>query len=132
MSPGNICHRDTNYLTEKYVGPTVSLGKVSLSSIPQRQVARERFSQRLVAEKSPEISLKNVFNVVVGVHVLLISFCLCIVVVSCACMAVAHQYSSPRLCWYLLVMLIAKDTSEELINALKELLPDENNNDAFE
>nr|GEV54799.1 hypothetical protein [Tanacetum cinerariifolium] len=25
MSPGNICHRDTNYLTEKYVGPIVSL-----------------------------------------------------------------------------------------------------------
>ncbi|GJV05243.1 hypothetical protein Tco_1338812 [Tanacetum coccineum] len=29
MSPGNMCHRDTNYLTEKYVGPTVSLGIVA-------------------------------------------------------------------------------------------------------
>nr|GEY39898.1 hypothetical protein [Tanacetum cinerariifolium] len=28
MSSGNICHCGTNYLTEKYVGPTVSLGIV--------------------------------------------------------------------------------------------------------
>nr|GFC31006.1 hypothetical protein [Tanacetum cinerariifolium] len=34
MSPGNICHRGTNYLTEKYVGPTVSLGIVAGEGIP--------------------------------------------------------------------------------------------------
>nr|GEX70550.1 hypothetical protein [Tanacetum cinerariifolium] len=51
MSPGNMCHGGTNYLTEKYVGPTVSLGifageripsEGSLPNIPQRQVARKR------------------------------------------------------------------------------------------
>nr|GEW78478.1 F-box domain, leucine-rich repeat domain, L domain-like protein [Tanacetum cinerariifolium] len=48
MSPGNMCHRDTYFLTEKYVGPTVSLGIVagegipcerSPANIPRRQVA---------------------------------------------------------------------------------------------
>nr|GEX89921.1 ribonuclease H-like domain-containing protein [Tanacetum cinerariifolium] len=52
MSPGNMCHGGTNYLTEKYVGPTVSLGIVTEeripserfpTNIPQRQVARERY-----------------------------------------------------------------------------------------
>nr|GEY25893.1 F-box domain, leucine-rich repeat domain, L domain-like protein [Tanacetum cinerariifolium] len=47
MSPGNMCHGGTNYLTEKYVRPTVSLGIVageripcerSPASVPQRQV----------------------------------------------------------------------------------------------
>nr|GEU79472.1 hypothetical protein [Tanacetum cinerariifolium] len=70
MSPGNVCHRGTNNLTRKYVGPTVlrglSLRKVSLSSIPQQQVARERYLQRQVAGESPEISLGNVVNVVVN------------------------------------------------------------------
>nr|GEY94723.1 hypothetical protein [Tanacetum cinerariifolium] len=66
MSPGNIYHRGTNYLTEKICGThsfagdcrwgMQSLGKVSLSSIPQRQVAGE----------SPEMSLGNVVNVVVS------------------------------------------------------------------
>nr|GEV55079.1 putative lipase ROG1 isoform X1 [Tanacetum cinerariifolium] len=41
MSPEEMCHGGTNYLTENYVGPTVSLGNVSLVSVPQRQVARE-------------------------------------------------------------------------------------------
>nr|GFA02059.1 hypothetical protein [Tanacetum cinerariifolium] len=77
MSPGNMCHRGTNYLTEKYVRPTVSLGIVagegilvehSPANILQRQVARERFPQRLVAVESPEMSLENVVNVVVGGH----------------------------------------------------------------
>nr|GEZ51036.1 hypothetical protein [Tanacetum cinerariifolium] len=70
MSPGNMCHRGTNYLTEKYVRPTVSLGIVagegipveySPTNIPQPQVARERF-QRLVAGESPEMSLENVVS----------------------------------------------------------------------
>nr|GEZ89031.1 hypothetical protein [Tanacetum cinerariifolium] len=74
MSPGNMCHRDTNYLTEKYVGPTVSLRIVvgegipvehSPANIPQRQVVRERFPQRLVVRESPELSMENVVNVVV-------------------------------------------------------------------
>nr|GEV19497.1 F-box domain, leucine-rich repeat domain, L domain-like protein [Tanacetum cinerariifolium] len=72
MSPGNMCHRGTNYLTEKYVRPTVSLGIVagegipvehSPANIPQRQVARERCRW-----ESPEMSLGNVVNVVVGGH----------------------------------------------------------------
>nr|GEW42050.1 homeobox protein shoot meristemless-like isoform X3 [Tanacetum cinerariifolium] len=50
MSPGNICHCGTNYLTKNAWDPQfhwgLSLGKVSLSSIPQRQVARERLPQR--------------------------------------------------------------------------------------
>ncbi|GJW47729.1 hypothetical protein Tco_0079375 [Tanacetum coccineum] len=74
MLSGNMCHRGTNYLTEKYVGPTVSLGIVageripgehSPTMIPQRQVARERYPQRQVARESPEMSLGNVVNVVV-------------------------------------------------------------------
>ncbi|GJX71035.1 hypothetical protein Tco_0308206 [Tanacetum coccineum] len=36
MSSGNMCHGGTNLLTEKYVGPTLSLGKESLTSVPQR------------------------------------------------------------------------------------------------
>ncbi|GKA89263.1 FAR1-related sequence 5-like protein [Tanacetum coccineum] len=36
MSPGNMCHGGTNLLTEKYVGPTLSLGNVSLASVPKR------------------------------------------------------------------------------------------------
>ncbi|GKB36290.1 hypothetical protein Tco_0881232 [Tanacetum coccineum] len=74
MSPGNMCHRGTNFLTEKYVGPTVSLGIVageripvehSPANIPQRQVAREGYPQRQVARESPEMSLGNMVNVVV-------------------------------------------------------------------
>nr|GEX57581.1 hypothetical protein [Tanacetum cinerariifolium] len=33
MSPGNICHRGTNYLTEKFVGPTVSLRIVAVEDV---------------------------------------------------------------------------------------------------
>ncbi|GKB13789.1 hypothetical protein Tco_0847712 [Tanacetum coccineum] len=52
MSPGNMCHGGTHYLTEKYVGPTLSLGivageripsELSPANIPQRLVARERY-----------------------------------------------------------------------------------------
>nr|GFB23219.1 phosphomevalonate kinase, peroxisomal-like [Tanacetum cinerariifolium] len=69
MSPGNICHRGTNYLIEKYVGPTVSLEIVAGEGIPvehspvkisQRQVAGETFLQRQVAGESPKLSLENV------------------------------------------------------------------------
>ncbi|GKE22609.1 hypothetical protein Tco_1434121, partial [Tanacetum coccineum] len=78
MSPGNMCHGGTNYLTEKYVGPTVSLGIVageripserSPATIPQRQVAREWYPQRQVARESPKMSLGNVGNVVVKFQV---------------------------------------------------------------
>nr|GEX36132.1 hypothetical protein [Tanacetum cinerariifolium] len=74
MSPGDICYRGTNYLTEKYVGPTVSLKIVagegipvehSPAKIPQRQVAGKTFPQRQVVGESPEISLGNVVSVVV-------------------------------------------------------------------
>nr|GFA97044.1 RING/U-box superfamily protein [Tanacetum cinerariifolium] len=75
MSPGNICHRGTEYLTEKYVGPTFSLGIVtgegipvehSPANIPQRQVTGETFLRRQVAGGIPEMSLGNVVNVVVN------------------------------------------------------------------
>ncbi|GKB79552.1 hypothetical protein Tco_0946447 [Tanacetum coccineum] len=75
MSPGNMCHRGTNFLTEKYVGLTVSLGIVvgeripvefSSTNIPQRQVARERYPQRQVAKESLEMSMGIVVNVVVA------------------------------------------------------------------
>nr|GEZ93744.1 F-box domain, leucine-rich repeat domain, L domain-like protein [Tanacetum cinerariifolium] len=42
MSPGNMCRRGTNFLTGKYVGPTVSLGKESLASIPQRTFSSDK------------------------------------------------------------------------------------------
>nr|GEV58037.1 hypothetical protein [Tanacetum cinerariifolium] len=72
--PG-ICVTMTHYLTENYVGPTVSLRIVAGERIPserspanilQRHVAREMHPQRQVARKRPEISLENVGNVVVG------------------------------------------------------------------
>nr|GEZ66970.1 RING/U-box superfamily protein [Tanacetum cinerariifolium] len=74
MSPGNMCHRGTYFLTEKYAGPTVSLGIVaregipcerSPANIPRRQVAREIYLQRQVAGESPELSLGKRLNVVV-------------------------------------------------------------------
>nr|GEU48922.1 hypothetical protein [Tanacetum cinerariifolium] len=72
MSPENMCHRDTNYLTENCVGPTISLGIVAVehspTNIPQRQVARERYPQRHVAGESLEMSLGNVVNFVVMLH----------------------------------------------------------------
>nr|GEW84211.1 transposase (putative), gypsy type [Tanacetum cinerariifolium] len=79
MSSGNIYHCGTNYLTKKYVGPTVSLGivagegipveyspanipqrQVAGETFPQRQVAGETFPQRQVVGESPEMSLGNV------------------------------------------------------------------------
>ncbi|GKB67920.1 ALP1-like protein [Tanacetum coccineum] len=75
MSPGNMCHGGTNYLTKKYVGPTLSLGIVvgeripserSPANIPQRQVARERYPQRQVARETPKMSLGIAVNVVVN------------------------------------------------------------------
>ncbi|GJW28722.1 reverse transcriptase domain, reverse transcriptase zinc-binding domain protein [Tanacetum coccineum] len=60
MSHGNMCHGGTNYLTKKYVGPTLSLGIVAGERIPSErspmnilklQVTRERhcdFFGRLV------------------------------------------------------------------------------------
>nr|GEX49730.1 hypothetical protein [Tanacetum cinerariifolium] len=74
MSSGNMCHHGTNYLTEKYVRPTVSLRIVAGEGIPvehspanilQRQVAGETFPQRQVNREIPEMSLGNVVNVVV-------------------------------------------------------------------
>nr|GEY80286.1 reverse transcriptase domain-containing protein [Tanacetum cinerariifolium] len=50
MSPGNMCHRGTNFLTGKYMRPIVSLGIVvgdgipyerSSANIPRREVAEE-------------------------------------------------------------------------------------------
>ncbi|GJR31642.1 translocase of chloroplast 120, chloroplastic-like protein [Tanacetum coccineum] len=76
MSPRNRCHRGTNFLTEKYVRPTVSLRIVageripvehSPANIPQRQVAREGYPERQVTRESPEMSLGNMVNVVVSV-----------------------------------------------------------------
>nr|GEW10609.1 reverse transcriptase domain-containing protein [Tanacetum cinerariifolium] len=40
MSPGNICHRGPNYLTEKYVGSTVSLEIVAGEGIPVKHSQR--------------------------------------------------------------------------------------------
>ncbi|GKD69652.1 hypothetical protein Tco_1323742, partial [Tanacetum coccineum] len=37
MSSGNMCHGGTNYLTEKYVGPTVLLGIVAGERIPSER-----------------------------------------------------------------------------------------------
>ncbi|GJU93811.1 hypothetical protein Tco_1318567 [Tanacetum coccineum] len=48
MSPENMCHGDTNYLTEKYVGPTLSLGIVAGERIPS-----ERSSANIPSDKSP-------------------------------------------------------------------------------
>nr|GEX43586.1 callose synthase 3-like [Tanacetum cinerariifolium] len=58
MSSGNMCHRGTNYLTEKYAGPTVSLGKVSLSSIPQRTFPSDK-SLGKVSEESDDVRMKG-------------------------------------------------------------------------
>nr|GEX96775.1 hypothetical protein [Tanacetum cinerariifolium] len=74
MSLGNLCHSGTNYLTEKYTGPTLSLGivageriprELSSANIPQRLVARERYPQRQVARNTPILSLRKMTNVIV-------------------------------------------------------------------
>ncbi|GJS19987.1 hypothetical protein Tco_0448619 [Tanacetum coccineum] len=71
---GKICHRGTNCLTEKRVGPTSSLGIIagdcipdedSPATIPQRHVAGDRFPQRHVAGENPEMSLGKTPIVVV-------------------------------------------------------------------
>nr|GEZ02869.1 hypothetical protein [Tanacetum cinerariifolium] len=57
MSPGNICHRGTNYLTEKYVRPTVSLGKVAGEGIPVEHspaTSRWGFPSDLSLGKAPK------------------------------------------------------------------------------
>nr|GEW72479.1 hypothetical protein [Tanacetum cinerariifolium] len=75
MSPGNMCHRDTYFLTGKYVGPTVSPGIVtgegipcerSPANIPRQQIARETYPQRQVARESRELSLRKRLNVVMS------------------------------------------------------------------
>ncbi|GJY92135.1 hypothetical protein Tco_0507917 [Tanacetum coccineum] len=74
MSLGNVCHGGTSCLTEKYVGPTLSLGIVageripserSPANFPQRLVAGERYPQRQVDGESPEFSPGKRANVVV-------------------------------------------------------------------
>nr|GEZ19603.1 hypothetical protein [Tanacetum cinerariifolium] len=74
MSSGNICHRGAYFLTEKYVGPTVSSGIVagegiiyerSPATIPRQQVAGETYPQRQVAGESLDLSLGKRLNVVV-------------------------------------------------------------------
>ncbi|GJW55502.1 hypothetical protein Tco_0099587 [Tanacetum coccineum] len=76
MSLGNVCHGGTSCLTEKYVGPTLSLGivageripcELSPANFPQRQVAGERYPQRQVDGESPELSPGKRANVVVMV-----------------------------------------------------------------
>ncbi|GJS77398.1 F-box domain containing protein [Tanacetum coccineum] len=71
---GKVCHRGTNCLTEKRVGPTSSLGIIagdcipdeySPATIPQRHVAGETFPQRHVAGENPEMSLGKTPIVVV-------------------------------------------------------------------
>ncbi|GKB97523.1 hypothetical protein Tco_0983660 [Tanacetum coccineum] len=67
MSLGKmVCHRGTNCLIEKHVGPTSSLGIIagdcipdeySPATIPQRHVAGDKFPQRHVAGERPDISL---------------------------------------------------------------------------
>nr|GEX68744.1 F-box domain, leucine-rich repeat domain, L domain-like protein [Tanacetum cinerariifolium] len=76
MSPGNMCHSGTYFLTGKYVGPTVSPRFVagegipyerSPTTIPRRQVAGETYPQRQVAGESRYLSLGKRLNVVVTV-----------------------------------------------------------------
>nr|GEX81084.1 reverse transcriptase domain-containing protein [Tanacetum cinerariifolium] len=66
MSPGNKCHRGTYFLTEKYMGPTVSLRIVvgegipcerSPANIPRRR--RGNLSQRQVTGECRELSLEK-------------------------------------------------------------------------
>nr|GFC71962.1 hypothetical protein [Tanacetum cinerariifolium] len=53
MSPWNICHCDTNFLTGKYVGPTVSLGIVAREGIPCKRSPRNiPGDKRIPSDKS--------------------------------------------------------------------------------
>ncbi|GKD17513.1 hypothetical protein Tco_1206671 [Tanacetum coccineum] len=74
VQAGKVCHRGTNCLTEKRVGPTSSLGIIagdcipdeySPATIPQRHVAVDRFPQRHVAGENPEMLLGKTLIVVV-------------------------------------------------------------------
>ncbi|GJZ77729.1 hypothetical protein Tco_0642401 [Tanacetum coccineum] len=71
---GKVCHRGTNCLTEKRVGPTSSLGIIdgdcipdedSPVTIPQRHFDGDSFPQRHVAGESPEMLLGKTPIVVV-------------------------------------------------------------------
>ncbi|GKB96266.1 F-box domain containing protein [Tanacetum coccineum] len=71
---GKVCHRGTNCLTEKRVGPTSSLGIIvgdcipdedSPATIPQRHFDGDRFPKRHVAGESPEMLLGKTPIVVV-------------------------------------------------------------------
>nr|GEU87380.1 putative retroelement Pol polyprotein [Tanacetum cinerariifolium] len=54
MSPGNMCHRGTYFLTGKYVGPTILLGKESLTSVPQRTFPDDNSPEKpILSDKSP-------------------------------------------------------------------------------
>nr|GFC17928.1 F-box domain, leucine-rich repeat domain, L domain-like protein [Tanacetum cinerariifolium] len=58
MSPGNMCHCGTYFLTGKYVGPTVSpgivAGKESLTSILQRPFPGDKSPWKPIpSDKSP-------------------------------------------------------------------------------
>nr|GEW99482.1 hypothetical protein [Tanacetum cinerariifolium] len=58
MSPGNICHRGTTFLTGKYVGPTVSLGIVAGEGIPCERSQRtfpgdKSLGKSIPSDKSP-------------------------------------------------------------------------------
>ncbi|GJX69423.1 hypothetical protein Tco_0305150 [Tanacetum coccineum] len=72
---GKVCHRGTNCLTEKRVGPTSSLGIIagdcipdedSPATIPQRHFDGDSFPQRHVAGESPETLLGKTSIVVVA------------------------------------------------------------------
>ena len=74
MSLGILCHRGTNSLTEKCVGPALSPGIVagdtipveaSPANIPQRHVAGETNPQRHVAWERLSMSMGKGASVVV-------------------------------------------------------------------
>ncbi|GJY16008.1 hypothetical protein Tco_0386430 [Tanacetum coccineum] len=60
----NVCHGGTSCLTEKYVGPTLSLGIVTGERIPC-ELSPTNFPQRQVDGESPELSPGKKANVVV-------------------------------------------------------------------
>nr|GEV50637.1 hypothetical protein [Tanacetum cinerariifolium] len=66
MSPGNMCHRGTDFLTEKYVRPTVSLGKESLASVPQRTFPGDKSSGKGRGKASPMTSRREKPKIVAG------------------------------------------------------------------
>nr|GEW69145.1 hypothetical protein [Tanacetum cinerariifolium] len=64
MSPGNMCHRSTYFLTGKYVGPTVSPGIVAGEGIPYER-SPVNIPRRQVAGEIHDLSLGKRLNVVV-------------------------------------------------------------------